>query len=99
MIKEKKGFIYSYTDKEWQEFCKKHSAEWEAMGTKIKNIRTQLRISQNRLAREAGICARTLAKLENGKYIRRFKVVSTSCLNALIKIYQHDQIKLITTLN
>lgn len=99
MTKEKKCFIYSYTDKEWQEFLKKHSAEWEAMGAKIKNIRTQLRISQNRLAREAGICTRTLAKLENGKYIRRFKVVSTSCLNALIKIYQHDQIELITTLN
>ena len=40
MTKEKKGFIYSYTDKEWQDFCKKHSAEWEAMETKIKNIRT-----------------------------------------------------------
>ena len=36
MTKEKKGFIYSYTDKEWQDFCKKHSAEWEAMVTKIK---------------------------------------------------------------
>lgn len=99
MTEEKKCFIYSYTDKEWQAFLKKHSAEWEAMGAKIKNIRTQLRISQNRLAREAGICTRTLAKLENGKYIRRFKVVSTSCLNALIKIYQHDRIELITTLN
>ena len=63
MTKEKKGFIYSYTDKEWLDFCKKHSAEWEAMGTKIKNIRTQLRISQNRLAREAGICVLRLLVL------------------------------------
>lgn len=52
-------------------------------GNQNQNIRTQLRVSLNRLAREAGICSRTLAKLENGKYIRRFKVVSTSCLNDL----------------
>ena len=94
----KKVCIFEYSEEEWQEYCRKHKAEWKAFGEKIKKIRIQLRLSKKRLAKEAGISVHTLSRLESGYYIRRFKLASTSCLNALIKIYQGDHIEVITTL-
>ena len=94
----KKVCVFEYSEEEWQKYCQEHKVEWKAFGEKIKKIRIQLRLSKKRLANEAGISIHTLSKLESGCYISRFKLASTSCLNALIKIYQGDHIELITTL-
>ena len=85
--------VVQYSDEERLAFIRKHEAEWRTVGTLIFNIRTELRISQDRLAREAGICVNTLRKLEKGQYIRRFKLVSRSCINSLIAIVYDDFIR------
>lgn len=79
---------------EWNAFVKKHQDEWIRTGNMIKTCRETLRISKAALARDSGICAKTLSKLENGKYIRRFKTVARSCMNALTKIYLREREKL-----
>ena len=79
-----------YTDDERAVFIRKHEAEWKEVGAQIKSIRTQLRISQKRLARAAGICDKTLRKLERGQYITRFKTVVASCKNSLLAIAYAD---------
>lgn len=75
-----------YTESERAAFIKKHEAEWKRVGAEIYDLRTQLHISQKRLAEEAGICDNTLRKLERGQYIARFKTVVSSCRNALSTI-------------
>ena len=72
-----------YTDEERKVFFAKMQPVWEATGKEINHIRTELKISKRYLAKNAGICVKTLTKLEKGQYIRRFKVVSQSCFNAL----------------
>ena len=72
-----------YTPEERKNFFAKMQPVWEATGKEINHIRTELKISKRYLAQNAGICVKTLTKLENGQYIRRFKVVSKSCFNAL----------------
>ena len=79
-----------YTENERAAFIRKHEAEWKEVGAQIKNIRTRLRISQKRLAQAAGICDKTLRKLERGQYITRFKTVSASCKNSLLAIAYAD---------
>ncbi len=81
-----------YTENERAAFIRKHEAEWKEVGAQIKNIRTQLRISQKRLAQAAGICDKTLRKLERGQYITRFKTVAASCKNSLLAIAYADLI-------
>ena len=82
--------VVQYSDEERLAFIKKHEVEWRTVGTLIFNIRTELRISQQRLASEAGICVNTLRKLERGQYIRRFKTVVASCKNSLLAIAYAD---------
>ena len=82
--------VVQYSDEERLAFIRKHEAEWRTVGTLIFNIRTELRISQERLAKEAGICVNTLRKLEKGQYIRRFKTVVASCKNSLLAIAYAD---------
>ena len=79
-----------YTENERAAFIRKHEAEWKEVGAQIKNIRTRLRISQKRLAQAAGICDKTLRKLERGQYITRFKTVAASCKNSLLAIAYAD---------
>ena len=79
-----------YTDDERAAFIRKHEAEWKEVGAQIKSIRTQLRISQKRLAQAAGICDKTLQKLERGQYITRFKTVAASCKNSLLAMAYSD---------
>lgn len=64
-------------------YIERNTPLWQQTGAVIKKAREQLSISKKALAQAAGICVKTLTKLENGLYIRRFKVVSKSCLNAL----------------
>ena len=64
-------------------FFRKNASTWKNTGNAIKEMRLQLKISRRELAKRAGIAPQTLKKLENGKYIRRFKTVSKSCINAL----------------
>ena len=45
--------VVQYSDEERLAFIKKHEVEWRTVGTLIFNIRTELRISQERLAKEA----------------------------------------------
>lgn len=71
------------TEAEWNDYVTKHEALWKAAGDKIKTTREKLKLSKKALAQASGICVKTLTKLENGQYIRRFKTVSKSCLNAL----------------
>lgn len=73
-------------------FFKKNSTIWKNTGNAIKEMRLELRISRKKLAEKAGISVGTLKKLENGKYIRRFKTVSKSCINALEAIKNKDAI-------
>ena len=82
--------IIQYSEAERADFIRKHEAEWKEVGAQIKSIRTQLRISQMRLARAAGICDKTLRKLERGQYITRFKTVVASCKNSLLAIAYAD---------
>lgn len=79
-----------YTDDERAAFIRKHEEEWKRVGTEIHAARMQLRISQKRLAQAAGICDKTLRKLERGQYITRFKTVAVSCWNALLTITYAD---------
>lgn len=72
-----------YTAEERKIFFAKMQPVWEATGKEINHIRTELKVSKRYLAKHAGICVKTLTKVEKGQYIRRFKVVSQSCLNAL----------------
>ena len=82
--------VVQYSDEERLAFIRKHEAEWRTVGTLIFNIRTELRISQQRLASEAGIWVTPLPKLERGQYIRRFKTVVASCKNSLLAIAYAD---------
>ncbi len=75
--------IRKFTQEEKIEFFKNNSHKWKVIGNVIKNVRLELKISRKTLAKMAGISVGTLKKLEYGRYIRRFKVVSKSCLNAL----------------
>lgn len=68
---------------EWEAYVAAKKPMWEETGTRIRTIRENLKISKKALAKAAGICVKTLTKLENGQFIRRFKTVSKSCLNAL----------------
>ena len=68
---------------DYKKFILKHQEEWLRIGQKVASMRKKLRVSQVDLAKRAGICAATLRKLETGRYITRFKPISTSCLNAL----------------
>ena len=79
MIKVK----YVRTEEEKARFYAKHQKEWTEIGEKIKKLREALHLSRCKLAKLAGICDRTLKKLENGQYITRYKAISKSCLNAL----------------
>lgn len=81
---------YEYTDAERAAFFKKHEEEWRRVGAEIRAIRKQLRISQKRLAQAAGICDKTLRKLERGQYITRFKTVAASCKNSLLAFAYAD---------
>ena len=83
-----------YTDEERTAFIRKHEAEWKETGDRIRTIRIQLRISQKKLAKAAGICDKTLRKLEHGKYITRFKTVSKSCINSLLAIAYSDLLRI-----
>ncbi len=83
-----------YDEAERAAFFKKHEAEWKAVGTQIETIRKQLRISQKRLAEAAGICDKTLRKLERGLYITRFRTVAASCMNSLMAIAYCDLLKI-----
>ena len=71
------------TIEEYNRFVTKHQEEWLRVGYQILTIRKILRVSQKELAKRAGICVATLHKLERGAYIRRFKPISSSCINAL----------------
>lgn len=75
-----------YTESERAAFIRKHEEEWKRVGVEIKEIRQHLRVSQKKLAKAAGICDRTLRKLERGQYITRFKTVVASCKNSLLTI-------------
>lgn len=56
------------------------------IGADIAKIRNSLGVSKRTLAKKAGICVKTLNKLEKGYYVRRYKTVSSSCYNALESI-------------
>lgn len=86
-VSGKYKLVRQLSDEEWKAFVDAHKDEWETVGKKISELRKALKVSKRALAREAGICDKTLTKLEAGKYIQRFKTVSKSCLNALAKIY------------
>ncbi len=79
-----------YNAEERAAYIRKHEAEWKAIGSQIENARKKLRISQKRLAQAAGICDKTLRKLERGQYITRFRTVAASCINSLRAIAYSD---------
>lgn len=81
-----------FTQEEKKEFFDKNAERWQKTGAAIKEMRTRLRLSKVKLAKRAGICTKTLTKLENGRYIRRFKTVSQSCFNALEAINSKDSL-------
>ncbi len=81
-----------YTAEEKQAFFDKNTEDWQKTGTAIKEMRIRLRLSKIKLAKRAGICTKTLTKLENGQYIRRFKTVSKACLNGLEAINNKDSL-------
>lgn len=80
------------TPEEQAKFEEKHKEEWATTGSKILEARRKLRISQVKLAKMAGICAKTLRKLERGLYITRFRAISQSCLNALRAVGYRDML-------
>lgn len=83
--------IPELTETQIKAFFRKNAPVWKETGRVIKLIRLQLKMSRKELAKQAGIAPQTLRKLENGKYIRRFKTVSKSCLNALeAKLMQNN---------
>ena len=82
-----------YTKEERAAYTRKHEEEWKRVGAEIHATRLQLRISQKRLAQAAGICDKTLRKLERGQYITRFKTVAASCESALQVIAYEDFLK------
>lgn len=86
-IKEQYILVRKKTAAEWQKFVDDHKSEWIAAGNSVKALRESLKMSKAALAKEAGICVGTLRKLEQGKYIRRFKTIYKACRNALLKIY------------
>ncbi len=86
-------YYVTYTAEERAAFIRKHEAEWRRVGNEIHSIREQLRVSQKQLAQAAGICDKTLRKLERGQYITRFKTVAASCRNSLQAIAYSDFIK------
>ena len=90
--------IIQYTEEEHAAFVRKHEAEWKSVGAKIQFIRTQLRISQKRLAKAVGICVNTLRKLERGQYITRFKTISRSCVNWLRAVACNDFLRVTQTM-
>ena len=79
-----------YNAEERAAYIRKHEAEWKAIGSQIESTRKKLRISQKRLAQAAGICDKTLRKLERGQYITRFRTVASSCINSLRAIAYSD---------
>lgn len=81
-----------FTQEEKKEFFDKNAERWQKTGEAIKEMRTRLRLSKVKLAKRAGICTKTLTKLENGQYIRRFKTVSKACLNGLEAINNRDSL-------
>ncbi len=91
-------YFVVYTEAERAAFIKKHEEEWKRIGTEILTIRQQLRISQKRLAQAAGICDKTLRKLERGQYITRFKTVAASCRNSLLAIAYGDLLRTVRSL-
>lgn len=84
--------IRKLTEEEKIEFFKNNAEIWENTGAAIKEMRVRLRISKRKLAKKAGISVKTLTKLENGCYIRRFKTVSKACLNGLEAINNKDSL-------
>lgn len=93
----RKYFIV-YTETERAAFIRRHEEEWRRVGNEIKTIRQHLRISQKRLAQAAGICDKTLRKLERGQYITRFKTVAASCKNSLLAIAYSDFLRTTQTM-
>ncbi len=83
-----------YTDAERAAFIRKYEKEWRRVGSEIHAIRKRLRISQKRLAQAAGICDKTLRKLERGQYITRFRTVAASCKNSLLAIAYSDLLRM-----
>ena len=79
--------VVRLSDDEWKAFVETHQEEWAAAGEKITKLRQALKVSKATLAKDAGICTKTLTKLENGRFIRRFKAISKGCMNALAKMY------------
>lgn len=86
---------FKRTPAEQAKFENKHKEEWAEVGSRISKTRKDLRISQAKLAKMAGICAATLRKLERGLYITRFKPISKSCLNALQTVGYRDMLNTI----
>ena len=84
------------SEAEFKKFIAKHQEEWLRVGQQVSSVRKKLRVSQKVLAQRAGICVATLRKLELGKYIRRFKPISYSCLNAL-KTFGYEDLLAIKT--
>ena len=82
----------NFTDKEKQQFFNENAERCQKTGTAIQKMRLRLRLSKVQLAKMAGICTKTLTKLENGHYIRRFKTVSKSCFNALDAVSSKDSL-------
>lgn len=76
-------FYKKKTPAEWEAFVAANKAVWEVTGETIRSTREKLKMTKKALAEAAGICVKTLTKLEKGQYIRRFATVSRSCLNAL----------------
>ena len=52
----KKVCIFEYSEEEWQEYCRKHKAEWKAFGEKIKKY-----VSSFALARSVQLKKQELA--------------------------------------
>lgn len=72
--------------------------EWEEEGQVLKAHYQRIGLSRRELAGRAGLSPSTVARFENGEYVQRRNLVSTSLSNALT-VYSYERMLAIKRLN
>ena len=67
----------------WYEKLETERPQREKEGKQLKKLYQLIGMTKQELAKNAGICAKTLAKFERGQYIQRRKAIKASLINAI----------------
>lgn len=77
-----------------KEFCMANQKSWKQSGEILRQLRWTLEVSQAAVARKIGVSASLISRLENGKPIKRRRMVETSYRTALEVIKLVKQMRL-----